>query len=88
MALQVEHSYFSNCDSNSYNFNIGFSISRSSFVDGQGSPLVDAVHSAMTANPGGVVTTCSLGKDQAAATVSSFQMAAQMFWGLATCINE
>ena len=47
------------------------------FVDGQRNPLEDAVHSAMTANPGGVVTTCSLGNDQAAVGV-------QMFWGTAT----
>ena len=46
------------------------------FVDGQRNPLEDAVHSAITANPGGVVTTCSLGNDQAA-------VGAQMFWGTA-----
>jgi hypothetical protein len=52
-------------------------------VDGQVNPLVNAVHSAMTANPGGVVTTCSLGNDQAAATVA-LPNGAQMFWGTAT----
>ena len=52
-------------------------------VNGQVNPLVNAVHSAMTANPGGVVTTCSLGNDQAAATVA-LPNGAQMFWGTAT----
>ena len=51
-------------------------------VNGQVNPLVNAVHSAMTANPGGVVTTCSLGNDQAAATVA-LPNGAQMFWGTA-----
>ena len=51
-------------------------------VDGQVNPLVNAVHSAMTANPGGVVTTCSLGNDQAAATVA-LPNGAPMFWGVA-----
>jgi len=36
-------------------------------VDGKSNPLVAAVRSAMTANPGGVISTVSLGKDQAAA---------------------
>ena len=52
------------------------------FVDGQRNPLEDAIHSAMTANPGGVVTTCSLGNDQAAAT-AALPNGAQMFWGVA-----
>ena len=52
------------------------------FVDGQRNPLEDAIHSAMTANPGGVVTTCSLGNDQAAATVA-LPNGAPMFWGVA-----
>ena len=44
---------------------------------GTANPLVDAVRGAMTANPGGVVTTCSLGRDQAATPV-------QMYWRTAT----
>ena len=44
---------------------------------GTANPLVDAVRGAMTANPGGVVTTCSLGNDQAATPV-------RMYWRTAT----
>ena len=46
-------------------------------VTGQDNPLVGAVRGAMTSNPGGVVTTCSLGNDQAATPV-------QMYWRTAT----
>ena len=46
-------------------------------VTGQDNPLVGAVRSAMTSNPGGVVTTCSLGNDQAATPE-------QMYWRTAT----
>jgi hypothetical protein len=53
------------------------------FVNGQPNPLVNAVRSAMTSNPGGVATTCSLGNDQAAATVA-LPNGAQMFWRSAT----
>ena len=44
---------------------------------GTANPLVDAVRGAMTANPGGIVTTCSLGNDQAATPV-------RMYWRTAT----
>ena len=46
-------------------------------VTGQNNPLVSAVHSAMTANPGGVVASAQLGVDQAA-------VPAQMYWRTAT----
>ena len=42
-------------------------------VTGQNNPLVSAVRSAMTANPGGVVASAQLGVDQAATP-------AQMYW--------
>ena len=42
-------------------------------VTGQNNPLVAAVRSAMTANPGGVVASAQLGVDQAATP-------AQMYW--------
>ena len=42
-------------------------------VTGQNNPLVAAVRSAMTANPGGVVASAQLGVDQAA-------VPAQMYW--------
>jgi hypothetical protein len=42
-------------------------------VTGQNNPLVSAVRSAMTANPGGVVASAQLGVDQAA-------VPAQMYW--------
>ena len=45
-------------------------------------PVHKHPHSAITANPGGVVTTCSLGNDQAAAT-AALPNGAQMFWGTA-----
>tara|TARA_R100000656_G_scaffold87023_1_gene63224 strand:- start:376 stop:768 length:393 start_codon:yes stop_codon:yes gene_type:complete len=44
---------------------------------GNTNPLVDAVRSALTANPGGVKTKCVLGNDQAATPV-------QMYWRTAT----
>jgi hypothetical protein len=44
---------------------------------GNANPLVDAVRSALTANPGGVKTKCTLGLDQAATPV-------QMYWRTAT----
>lgn len=44
---------------------------------GQNNPLVAAVRSAMTANPGGVVASAQLGVDQAA-------VPAQMYWRTAT----
>ena len=46
-------------------------------VSGQNNPLVAAVRSAMTANPGGVVASAQLGVDQAAAP-------AQMYFRTAT----
>ncbi len=46
-------------------------------VTGQNNPLVSAVRSAMTANPGGVVASAQLGVDQAATP-------AQMYWRTAT----
>ena len=42
-------------------------------VDGQNNPIVSAIRSAMTANPGGVVASAQLGVDQAATP-------AQMYW--------
>ena len=44
---------------------------------GMTNPLVDAVRSALTANPGGVKTKCTLGLDQAATPI-------QMYWRTAT----
>ncbi len=46
-------------------------------VDGQNNPIVSAIRSAMTANPGGVVASAQLGLDQAATPV-------QMYWRTAT----
>ena len=42
-------------------------------VNGQNNPIVSAIRSAMTANPGGVVASAQLGVDQAA-------VPAQMYW--------
>ena len=42
-------------------------------VTGQNNPIVSAIRSAMTANPGGVVASAQLGVDQAA-------VPAQMYW--------
>ncbi len=42
-------------------------------VNGQNNPIVAAIRSAMTANPGGVVASAQLGLDQAATPV-------QMYW--------
>ena len=67
---------------NSSAFNISFSFSCSNFCRRTKKSFRNAVHSAMTANPGGVVTTCSLGNDQAAAT-AALPNGAQMFWGTA-----
>lgn len=41
-------------------------------VTGNANPLVAAVRSAMTANPGGVVATAQLGSDQAAVPVQMY----------------
>jgi len=46
-------------------------------VTGQNNPVVAAIRSAMTANPGGVVASAQLGLDQAATPV-------QMYWRAAT----
>ncbi len=46
-------------------------------VSGQNNPIVSAIRSAMTANPGGVVASAQLGLDQAATPV-------QMYWRTAT----
>ena len=46
-------------------------------VNGQNNPIVSAIRSAMTANPGGVVASAQLGVDQAA-------VPAQMYWRTAT----
>jgi len=46
-------------------------------VSGQNNPIVSAIRSAMTANPGGVVASAQLGVDQAA-------VPAQMYWRTAT----
>ena len=46
-------------------------------VNGQNNPIVSAIRSAMTANPGGVVASAQLGLDQAATPV-------QMYWRTAT----
>ena len=46
-------------------------------VNGQNNPIVSAIRSAMTANPGGVVASAQLGVDQAATP-------AQMYWRTAT----
>ena len=48
-------------------------IANPTIVTGQNNPLVAAVRSAMTANPGGVVASAQLGVDQAATP-------AQMYW--------
>ena len=46
-------------------------------VNGQNNPIVSAIRSAMTANPGGVVASAQLGLDQAATPV-------QMYWRTAS----
>ena len=48
-------------------------VANPTIVTGQNNPLVAAVRSAMTANPGGVVASAQLGVDQAA-------VPAQMYW--------
>ena len=48
-------------------------VANPTIVTGQNNPLVAAVRSAMTANPGGVVASAQLGVDQAATP-------AQMYW--------
>lgn len=45
-------------------------------VTGKANPLLAAVRSAMTANPGGVVATAQLGSDQAAVPVQMYFRAA------------
>ena len=48
-------------------------VANPTIVDGQNNPIVSAIRSAMTANPGGVVASAQLGVDQAATP-------AQMYW--------
>jgi hypothetical protein len=52
-------------------------VANPTITTGNANPLVDAVRSALTANPGGVKTKCVLGNDQAATPV-------QMYWRTAT----
>ena len=52
-------------------------VANPTIVNGQNNPIVSAVRSAMTANPGGVVASAQLGVDQAATP-------AQMYWRTAT----
>ena len=48
-------------------------VANPTIVTGQNNPIVSAIRSAMTANPGGVVASAQLGVDQAA-------VPAQMYW--------
>jgi hypothetical protein len=48
-------------------------VANPTIVSGQNNPIVSAIRSAMTANPGGVVASAQLGVDQAA-------VPAQMYW--------
>ena len=48
-------------------------VANPTIVTGQNNPIVSAIRSAMTANPGGVVASAQLGVDQAATP-------AQMYW--------
>ena len=52
-------------------------VANPTIVTGQNNPIVSAIRSAMTANPGGVVASAQLGVDQAATP-------AQMYWRTAT----
>ena len=52
-------------------------VANPTIVTGQNNPIVSAIRSAMTANPGGVVASAQLGVDQAA-------VPAQMYWRTAT----
>tara|TARA_R100001369_G_scaffold71675_1_gene99613 strand:+ start:282 stop:704 length:423 start_codon:yes stop_codon:yes gene_type:complete len=51
-------------------------------ITGQQNPLVAAVRGAMTANPGGVVTTCSPGFDDIATVANPNGI--RMYWATAT----
>ena len=51
-------------------------------ITGQQNPLVTAVRGAMTANPGGVVTTCSPGFDDIA--TAAIPNGVRMYWATAT----
>ena len=51
-------------------------------ITGQANPLVAAVRSAMTANPGGVATTCTPGFDDVATAASPNGI--KMYWRTAT----
>lgn len=51
-------------------------------INGQQNPLVAAVRGAMTANPGGVVTTCSPGFDDIATVANPNGI--RMYWATAT----
>ena len=51
-------------------------------IDGQANPLVAAVRSAMTANPGGVATTCTPGFDDVATAANPNGI--KMYWRTAT----
>jgi hypothetical protein len=57
-------------------------LANPTLITGQANPLVAAVRSAMTANPGGVATTCSPGFDDIA--TAAVPNGVRMYWRTAT----
>ena len=57
-------------------------LANPTLINGQANPLVAAVRSAMTANPGGVATTCSPGFDDIATAANPNGI--RMYWRTAT----
>ena len=57
-------------------------VANPTLTTGQANPLVAAVRGAMTANPGGVVTTCSPGFDDSVAAPNPNGI--RMYWRTAT----
>ena len=57
-------------------------VANPTLTTGQANPLVAAVRGAMTANPGGVVTTCSPGFDDIATVANPNGI--RMYWATAT----
>ena len=57
-------------------------VANPTLITGQANPLVAAVRSAMTANPGGVATTCSPGFDDIA--TAAVPNGVRMYWRTAT----
>lgn len=62
--------------------NTALPLVNPTLITGQANPLVAAVRGAMTANPGGVVTTCSPGFDDIATAANPSGI--RMYWATAT----